>query len=72
MIQEKIDADVEAVSAGLMKELKMNGLVQADPELVYRMDSSLGSIPVAFNKDGSFRKILLWQTEHSLQCLDGM
>ena len=40
MIQEKIDADVEAVSAGLMKELKMNGLVQADPELVYRMDSS--------------------------------
>ena len=56
MIQEKIDADEETVSAGLMKELKMNGLVQADPELVYRMDSSLGSIPVAFNKDGSFRK----------------
>ena len=72
MIQEKIDADVEAVSAGLMKELKMNGLVQADPELVYRMDSSLGSIPVAFNKDGAFAKILLWQTEHSSQCLDGM
>ena len=56
MIQEKIDADVEAVSAGLMKELKMNGLVQADAELVRRMDNSLGSIPVAFNKDGSFRK----------------
>ena len=32
MIQEKIDADVEAVSAGLMKELKMNGLAQADPK----------------------------------------
>ena len=56
MIQEKIDTDVEAVSAGLMKELKMNGLVQADAELVRRMDNSLGSIPVAFNKDGSFRK----------------
>ena len=56
MIQEKIDADVEAVSAGLMNELKMNGLVQADAELVRRMDNSLGSIPVAFNKDGSFRK----------------
>ena len=56
MIQEKIDADVEAVSAGLMKELKMNGLVQADAELVRRIDNSLGSIPVAFNKDGSFRK----------------
>ena len=47
---------MEAVSAGLMKELKMNGLVQADAELVRRMDNSLGSIPVAFNKDGSFRK----------------
>ena len=56
MIQEKIDADVEAVSAGLMKELKMNGLVQADSELVRRIDNSLGSIPVTFNKDGSFRK----------------
>lgn len=56
MIQEKIDADVEAVSTGLMKELKMNGLVQADAELVRRIDNSLGSIPVAFNKDGSFRK----------------
>ena len=56
MIQEKIDADVEAVSTGLMKELKMNGLVQADSEIVRRMDNSLGSIPVAFNKDGSFRK----------------
>ena len=56
MIQEKIDADVEAVSAVLMKELKINGLVQADAELVRRMDNSLGSIPVAFNKDGSFRK----------------
>ena len=56
MIQEKIDADVETVSASLMKELKMNGLVQADSELVQRIDNSLGSIPVAFNKDGSFRK----------------
>ena len=56
MIQEKIDADVETVSAGIMKELKMNGLVQADAELVHKIDNSLGSIPVAFNKDGSFRK----------------
>ncbi len=56
MVQEKIDADLETVSNGLMKELKMNGLVQADAELVYRMDKNLSSIPAAFNKDGSFRK----------------
>lgn len=31
MIQEKIDADLETVSSGIMKELKMNGLVQSDP-----------------------------------------
>lgn len=56
MIQQKMDADLDTISSGLMKELKMNGLVQADPDLVQRMDSSLTSIPVAFNKDGSFRK----------------
>lgn len=56
MIQQKMDADLDTISSGLMKELKMNGLVQADPDLIQRMDSSLNSIPVAFNKDGSFRK----------------
>ena len=56
MIQEKIDADVEAVQQKVLKELKMNGLVQADPEIVEKMDSSLMSLPVAYNKDGSFRK----------------
>ena len=53
---EKIDADLETVSSGIMKELKMNGLVQSDPDIVQKMDSSLSSIPVTFNKDGSFRK----------------
>lgn len=56
MIQEKIDADVEAVQQKVLKELKMNGLVQADPEIVEKMDSSLMSLPVTYNKDGSFRK----------------
>ena len=56
MIQEKIQADLDAVSEKLLKELKMNGLVQADHDLVTKMDRSLSSLPVAFNKDGSFRK----------------
>ena len=53
---KKNEEDLDELDPEIMKKLKMNGLVQADPELVYRMDSSLGSIPVAFNKDGSFRK----------------
>lgn len=56
MIQEKIDADVEEVSGKILKELKMNGLVEADPEMISKMDKSMTSIPVSFNKDGSFRK----------------
>ena len=56
MIQGKIDADIETVQEKVLKELKMNGLVLKDKELVQKMDSSLVSIPVSFNKDGSFRK----------------
>ena len=56
MIQEKIDADVDTVRQKVLKELKMNGLVQADRELVEKMDSSYVSLPVSFNKDGSFRR----------------
>ena len=56
MIQEKIDADVDTVRQKVLKELKMNGLVQADRLLVEKMDSSYVSLPVSFNKDGSFRR----------------
>lgn len=56
MIQEKIEADIQKVDEKILKELKMNGLVQADKEMIVKMDKSLQSIPVAFNKDGSFRK----------------
>lgn len=56
MIQGKIDADVEELSGKIQKELKMNGLVEADTALVEKMDRSFSSIPVSLNKDGSFRK----------------
>lgn len=68
MVQEKIDADVEVVQQKILKELKMNGLVQADRELVEKMDSSLVSLPVSFNKDGSFRRIPRLPQESSLMC----
>ena len=56
MIQENVEADVERVTKEILKELKMNGLVQADQEVAAKLDRSLSSIPVSFNKDGSFRK----------------
>ena len=56
MIQETAEADVERVTEKILKELKMNGLVQADQEVAVKMDKSLSSIPVSLNRDGSFRK----------------
>ena len=56
MIQEKIHADVESVSDQMLKKLKMNGLVQADDDVSFRIDNTLSSIPVSVNKDGSFSR----------------
>lgn len=56
MIQEQILSDMEEIAPRLLKELKMNGLLMADPHVVEKMDSTLTSIPVSYNKDGSFSK----------------
>ena len=56
MIQENIQADMDSIQPGLLKELKMNGLVAANSEVIQKMDRSLVSLPVTYNKDGSFRK----------------
>ena len=69
MIQEKIDADLETVSSGIMKELKMNGLVQSDPDIVQKMDSSLSSIPASYL---SYNTILRLPAVSSMLCWDGM
>ena len=54
MIKE--GTDIQSLEEEILKELKMNGLAQADPEVVQKLDQSLRSLPVALNKDGSFRK----------------
>ena len=56
MIQEKIHADVQSVSEQMLKKLKMNGLVQAEENVGFKIDDTLKSIPVSVNKDGSFSK----------------
>lgn len=56
MLVENIKADMQEVDQKILKELKMNGLLQADPQLAKKLDHSLTSIPASFNKDGSFRK----------------
>lgn len=40
----------------ILKELKMNGLVNADEDVVRRLDETTLSLPVALNKDGTLRK----------------
>ena len=56
MIQANMEADIEKLHPQLLKELKMNGLLTADSGLIQKMDRTLTSLPVSFNKDGSFRK----------------
>lgn len=56
MIREKMRADVGDVSERILGELKMNGLLQADQELIAKMDRELVSVPVSYNKDGSFSR----------------
>jgi ATP-dependent helicase/nuclease subunit B len=56
MISQRMDADVETVSAALLKELKMNGLVQADTDVIRHMDRTCQSLPVSINKDGTLGK----------------
>ena len=56
MLQEKVEADVEEMAGKILKNLKMNGLLLDDKEVVQSMDATLVSLPASFNKDGSFSK----------------
>ncbi|MBQ7370374.1 MAG: PD-(D/E)XK nuclease family protein, partial [Blautia sp.] len=56
MLQEQMEADLADLDGRILKELKMNGLVQADREVAEKLDASMVSLPAAINKDGSFRK----------------
>lgn len=56
MIKEKVGSDLTQVEKKLLRELKVNGLVEADPEILDHLDPTLETLPVARNKDGSFRK----------------
>ena len=47
---------MESVNEEILKSLKMNGLVQKDPEIAQKIDKSLVSIPVSYKKDGGIKK----------------
>ena len=59
MIQEKIHADMESINEQMLKKMKMNGLVQADDNMSTKIDSTMASIPVSLNRDGS--SLMLWE-----------
>ena len=69
MIQEKINADIQTVSRKMLKELKMNGLVNGDREIAEKLDSTLASIPVSINRDGTFSKRSSVATQEQFQSL---
>lgn len=58
-----LDADAEMpeedVSARILEKLRMNGLVNADPAIIQKMDLDMPGksrvLPLAYNKDGSLR-----------------
>lgn len=56
MIKAQVEEDLESLRPRLLRELKMNGLVQKDTDVARLMDSTLASLPVSVNKDGSFSK----------------
>lgn len=70
MISQRMDADVETVSAALLKELKMNGLVQADTDVIRRMDRTCQSLPVSINKDGTLGKRSSVATREQFEALN--
>lgn len=56
MIKERMDGDIASVEKRILKELKVNGLVEADEDVLTHLDPTLETLPVTKNKDGSFRK----------------
>lgn len=56
LLIQNIEEDLGNIDEKILKDLKMNGLVQADAVIAKKIDGTLSSIPVSFNKDGSFRK----------------
>lgn len=56
LVVAEIEEDLGQVERKILKELKMKGMVLAEKETVERMDSTLETIPVSYNKDGSFRR----------------
>ncbi len=52
LIAVKAERDVEDLGHRMRKELKLNGLVNEDPEIMRKMDATLESLPVSQNKNG--------------------
>lgn len=53
------DGEEADVTARVLEKLKPNGLINADPEIIQRLDQSMPGrsqvLPIAYNKDGSLR-----------------
>ncbi len=60
MLEANVREDLAGLEERILKELRPDGLVNADPEVIRRMDRGMEKdsavVPAAFNKDGSLSK----------------
>ncbi|MDO5337269.1 MAG: helicase-exonuclease AddAB subunit AddB [Eubacteriales bacterium] len=56
LVAAEIEEDLSEVEKKVLKELRMKGMVLAEKDTVQRLDSTLETIPVSYNKDGSLRR----------------
>ena len=60
MLQTESEMSAEEMEEALLKELSLDGVCNAEPEIIRMMDKECGSkskiLPVAYNKDGSLSK----------------
>lgn len=60
IIEAGYDATDEEITQGILKELRMRGVVNQEEEVIRAMDQNINGtsyvIPVGFNKDGSIKK----------------
>lgn len=70
VVKADVSSAKEEVERQIMRELRMNGLAAADKSVLDKMDSTLESLPVSFNKNGSFSKTSSVATQEQFQLLE--
>ncbi|MDO5423690.1 MAG: helicase-exonuclease AddAB subunit AddB [Eubacteriales bacterium] len=75
MLEVNIRADLAQVEEKILKELRPDGLVSADPDVIRKLDRGIvkdsAVVPVSFNKDGSLSKTSKAATKEQFGVMSG-